>query len=75
MTDSQKCPTKDCDGTLATYHTRPRSTGNLQRSRECKCCGYREVALVRPAEVISVRCIRPGQYRPETPSDDMDQTQ
>ena len=53
------CP--DCHvGVLSTYKTKRRSTGTLERSRECSCCGRREVAILRPVEIIKIRCIRRG---------------
>lgn len=55
------CP--DCKvGTLTAYKTTPRSTGLAERNRACKCCGYRDVVLIRPAEVIKrLRIVRTSQ--------------
>lgn len=61
MTELQTCPTIGCKGTLVTYKTKTRSTGKLERSRECDCCGYRDIVLVRPALVIKqLRIVRSG---------------
>jgi hypothetical protein len=55
MTDH--CP--DCEtGTLATRSSRRLGVETIERRRQCSCCGYEDVALVRPAKVFSIRVVK-----------------
>lgn len=56
MTDP--CPTTDCTGTLATRTSRRVGTETIERRRCCNSCEYEEIALVRPAKIISVRVVK-----------------
>jgi hypothetical protein len=63
MTDH--CP--DCEtGTLATYASRRRGTGTLERRRRCSCCPYRDVVVLRPAEIISIRVVQKQKVDPSS---------
>jgi transcriptional regulator NrdR family protein len=53
-TDCPECET----GHLATYASRRRGTGTLERRRRCSCCQYRDVITLRPAQIISLRVVQ-----------------
>jgi hypothetical protein len=55
---SDPCPTPDCPGRLTTYASRKRGTSTIERRRRCRCCQYRDVIVLRPAEIISLRVVQ-----------------
>lgn len=48
------CP--DCNGTLTTRTSRKVGPESIERRRECACCSYCDIAIVRPA--VTVKRIR-----------------
>lgn len=54
-----------CGAPLVAYKTKHWSTGMMERSRKCCCCGYRDVVLVRPSVVVKkLRVISEGIEQP-----------
>lgn len=54
MTDTRRCP--DCGGKLR-IRTSKALVKLREAFRECTRCRYRDVATIRPAEILAVRVV------------------